>query len=230
LTAGVKEAWIARMPHLRIIDGFGSSETGSQGQTITAAGSEPMPRARFELNDDVQVFDEDNRVAPVGVVGRLARTGHIPLGYHNDAVKTAETFPVIDGARWSIPGDYAVRADDGTITVLGRGSVCINTGGEKVYPEEVEAALKSHPGVVDALVVGVPDERWGERVVAVVAPSPGTELSLEALNENVREHVAGYKVPRALVLVDAVVRSPAGKPDYVWARNLALGQSDPRSN
>ena len=137
-------------------------------------------------------------------------------------MKTAATFPVIDGVRWSVPGDHARIEDDGTITVLGRGSVSINTGGEKVYPEEVEAALKSHPAVFDAVVVGVPDERWGERVAAVVQPRPGATPALEELAEHVRAQLAAYKAPRDLVLVDAIVRSPSGKPDYRWARAVAV--------
>jgi 3-oxocholest-4-en-26-oate---CoA ligase len=167
------------------------------------------------------VFGEDDRPALPGSVGRLGRRGRIPIGYYNDPVKTAATFPTIDGVRWSIPGDYAVRDPDGWITVLGRGSASINTGGEKVYPEEVEAALKSHPGVLDVLVVGVPDQRWGERVVAVVAPRTGARPSTAELADHARLHVAGYKVPREVVLVDRIVRTPSGKPDYVWARETA---------
>ncbi len=128
---------------------------------------------------------------------------------------------MIDGVRWSVPGDHARIEDDGTITVLGRGSVSINTGGEKVYPEEVEAALKSHAAVFDAVVVGVPDERWGERVTAVVQPRIGMAPQLDELAEHVRAQLASYKAPRDVVLVDAIVRSPSGKPDYRWARGIA---------
>ncbi len=130
---------------------------------------------------------------------------------------------MIDGVRWSVPGDHARIEDDGTITVLGRGSVSINTGGEKVYPEEVESALKSNPAVFDAVVVGVPDERWGERVTAVVQSRPGTTPVLDDLAEHVRAQLASYKVPRELVLVDRIVRSPSGKPDYRWALGVAGG-------
>ena len=154
------------------------------------------------------------------MVGKLARRGHVPLGYYHDPEKTAATFPVIDGVRWSVPGDHARIEDDGTITVLGRGSVSINTGGEKVYPEEVEAALKSHPRVLDAVVVGVPDTRFGERVAAVVSAVDG-EVTLDDLQDHCRATIAGYKVPRALVLVDDVQRSAAGKPDYRWAKAVA---------
>ena len=160
------------------------------------------------------------------MTGRLAGRGPIPLGYYKDPDKSAATFPVIDGVRWAVPGDHAVADADGFITLLGRGSVSINTGGEKVYPEEVEAALKGHAGVIDAVVVGLPDERWGERVVAVVQPRPGAIPSLEALQEHRREHLARYKVPREVVFVDAVVRSPSGKPDYRWAKTTAANDHE----
>jgi 3-oxocholest-4-en-26-oate---CoA ligase len=129
---------------------------------------------------------------------------------------------VVDGVRWSVPGDHARIEEDGSITLLGRGSVSINTGGEKVYPEEVEAALKGHAVVFDAVVVGVPDSRWGERVVALVQPRAGETLLLDELDAHVREHVAGYKAPRDVVLVDEIVRSPSGKPDYRWAKATAI--------
>jgi acyl-CoA synthetase (AMP-forming)/AMP-acid ligase II len=136
---------------------------------------------------------------------------------------------VIDGVRWAVPGDHAVSDDDGLITLLGRGSVSINTGGEKVYPEEVESVLKGHDEVVDAVVVGLPDERWGERVVAVVQSRPGTTPSLVALQEHARDHLARYKVPREVVFVDAIVRSPSGKPDYRWAKATATNGSGPHA-
>jgi acyl-CoA synthetase (AMP-forming)/AMP-acid ligase II len=145
----------------------------------------------------------------------------VPLGYYHDAEKTAATFPVIDGVRWSVPGDDARIESDGTITVLGRGSVSINTGGEKVYPEEVESALKSHPSVFDAVVVGIADDRWGQRVTAVVQARPGASPTLDDLAEHTRARLASYKVPRGMVLVDHIVRSPSGKPDYRWARAVA---------
>jgi len=170
-----------------------------------------------------QVLDEDWKpVEPgSGQVGKLARAGHIPLGYYKDPVKTAETFVTVDGVRWSMPGDFATVEADGTVTLLGRGSQSINSGGEKIYPEEVETAVKSHPDVYDAVVVGVPDERWGNRVAAVVQARPGTRPTLESIQDHCRKHVAGYKVPRQLELVDAVVRSPSGKPDYRWAKTVA---------
>jgi acyl-CoA synthetase (AMP-forming)/AMP-acid ligase II len=220
LSPAVKAAWIRALPETILIDGFGSSESGGQGQSVAAAGG-ATDGPRFSVNDETTVLDDELRPAAVGVVGKLARRGRVPLGYYKDPEKSAATFPVVDGVRWSVPGDHARIEADGTITVLGRGSGSINTGGEKVYPEEVEAALKSHPDVFDVVVVGAPDERWGERVVAVVEPRQGATVALPALAEHVRGHLAPYKVPRAVVVVDTVVRSPSGKPDYRWARARA---------
>ncbi|MGH8979171.1 MAG: AMP-binding enzyme, partial [Acidimicrobiia bacterium] len=229
LSATVKRALVERLPGVLVVDGYGASETGGQGQSVSVAGSEIASGPRFSVNDQTAVLGEDLAPLPAGVVGRLARRGHIPLGYYKDADKTAETFPVVDGVRWSVPGDHAVIEDDGTITLLGRGSVSINTGGEKVYPEEVEAVLKAHAAVFDAVVVGVPDARFGERVVAVVQARDGVPPTLDALQAHARAHVAGYKIPRALVLVDAVLRSPSGKPDYRWARAAASAVPDTHS-
>ena len=156
------------------------------------------------MNEWTTVITDDGEVAPVGEVGMLARRGHVPIGYYKDEAKTAATFVEMHGVRWAIPGDRAVIEDDGTITVLGRGSQCINTGGEKVFPEEVEAVLKSHPDVFDAIVVGVPDERLGESIAAVVAPRAGHAVTLDALRTFCRTALAGYKVPRHLVVVDEV--------------------------
>jgi fatty-acyl-CoA synthase len=226
LSPTVKEAWAARLPGAMLIDGFGASETGGQGQSLAVAGGATPGAPRFSVTDDTTVLDDDLRPATVGAVGKLARRGHVPLGYYKDAEKTAATFPVIDGVRWSVPGDHARLEPDGTITVLGRGSVSINTGGEKVYPEEVEGALKSHPAVFDAVVVGVPDDRWGERVVAVAQFRPGASATLEELDAHTREHLARYKVPRDLVVVDGIARSPSGKPDYRWAKSVAQAVLD----
>jgi acyl-CoA synthetase (AMP-forming)/AMP-acid ligase II len=155
-------------------------------------------------------------------IGRIARFGHIPLEYYKDPVKTAETFVTgPDGVRYSIPGDFARVEADGSVTLLGRGSVSINSGGEKIYPEEVEAAVKSHPDVFDAVVVGVPDERWGSRVAAVVELRQGASPSLEEVQAHCRQKIAGYKVPRELHRVTKIERSPAGKPDYRWAKRVA---------
>ena len=162
---------------------------------------------------------DGNEVKPgSGVRGFIAKKGNIPVGYYKDEKKTAETFRTINGVRYAIPGDFAQVEEDGTVTMLGRGSVSINSGGEKIYPEEVEAALKGHPDVFDALVVGVPDPRYGQHVAAVVQARPGARPTLAELDSFVRSQIAGYKVPRSLWLVDEVKRSPAGKPDYRWAK------------
>jgi acyl-CoA synthetase (AMP-forming)/AMP-acid ligase II len=229
LSPAVKDALVRLLPSTLVVDGFGASETGGQGQMVATAGRDGGAGAhpRFAVNADTTVLDD--ALVPVvpgsGVVGRVARRGRVPIGYYKDPAKSAATFPVIDGVRWAIPGDMATVESDGTITVFGRGSVSINTGGEKVYPEEVEAALKAHPAVFDAVVVGVPDERWGQRVTAVVRARDGQQPTLDELVEHCRAHIAGYKVPRALVLVDEVVRSPSGKPDYRWARDQAINAS-----
>jgi acyl-CoA synthetase (AMP-forming)/AMP-acid ligase II len=226
LSPSVKTAWVEHLPGALLIDGFGASETGGQGQSVSAAGGPIESAPRFRVNDETTVLGDDLRPLPAGEIGKLARRGHVPIGYYHDPEKSAATFPVIDGVRWSVPGDHARIEDDGTITILGRGSVSINTGGEKVYPEEVESALKSHPAVFDAVVVGVPDERWGERVTAVVQARPGTIPTLDELADHTRAHLASYKTPRELVLVDQIVRSPSGKPDYRWARTTAVGARD----
>jgi len=175
------------------------------------------------MTDRTAVFDDElRRVEPgAGEIGKLARRGRIPLGYYNDAKKTAETFVEIEGERWTMPGDLATVESDGTITVFGRGAVCINSGGEKIFPDEVERAVKSHPDVYDAVIVGVPDQRWGERVSAVVQLRPGTSLTLEDLVAHCRSLVAGYKVPREMHVVERVLRHPSGKPDYPWAKQVA---------
>ena len=224
LSPTVKTDLADRLPGCMIIDGYGSSEAGGQGQSVTVAGAEPSPIPRFRVNDETTVLTADFAPAGPGVIGKLARRGHIPIGYYKDPVKSAATFPVIDGVRWSVPGDDARIEEDGTITLLGRGSVSINTGGEKVYPEEVEAALKADPSVMDAVVVGVPDARWGERVVAVIQPRAGATVDREELDRGMRTRVAGYKCPREIVIVDAIVRSPSGKPDYRWAKATAISR------
>jgi acyl-CoA synthetase (AMP-forming)/AMP-acid ligase II len=205
------------LPDRMVVDSFGSSETGVLGAKAGQGG------ATFQVNAHTAVLSDDNRKVAPGSdqVGKVARHGHVPLRYHNDPEKTAKTFVEVDGERWAITGDDATVETDGTIRILGRGSQCINTGGEKVYPEEVEEPLRAHPDVEDALVVGVPDERWGERVVAVIQPVSGPP-SLEALQQHVRASVAGYKVPRDLVVVQRIERSPAGKADYRWARDRAI--------
>jgi acyl-CoA synthetase (AMP-forming)/AMP-acid ligase II len=230
LSPTVKKDLANRLPGCMILDGYGSSEAGGQGQSVTVAGTEPSPVPRFRVNDETTVLTADLVPAAAGVVGKLARRGHVPLGYYKDPVKSAATFPEVDGVRWSVPGDDARIEEDGTITLLGRGSVSINTGGEKVYPEEVEAALKADPAVFDAVVVGVPDRRWGERVVALVQPRPGHQIDRERLDATVRTHVAGYKVPRETLVVPEIVRSPSGKPDYRWAKATAVAALSPAAD
>ncbi len=153
--------------------------------------------------------------------GRVARSGRIPLGYYKDPAKSAATFVEVEGRRWSLTGDMGTVADDGTITLLGRGNLCINTGGEKVYPEEVEGVLRQSRAVYDVVVVGVPDARWGERVVAVVQPARGMDPTVGDLTSLVRASLAGYKVPKQMIFVDEIVRSPTGKADYRWAAEVA---------
>ncbi|MGD9705350.1 MAG: acyl-CoA synthetase [Acidimicrobiia bacterium] len=219
-----KDRFLELLPNLVITDAIGSSESGANGITMVTKGATMKGGPTVIAARDAVVLDDDLRpVAPgSGVVGRLARTGNIPIGYYKDPEKTAATFVVgPDGTRYVIPGDFALLEADGTITMLGRGSVSINSGGEKIFPEEVENALKSHPEVFDAVVVGVPDERWGERVTAVVQPRTGTAPTLGSIQEHCRRHIAGYKVPRQLTLVEVMVRSPAGKSDYRWARRIA---------
>jgi acyl-CoA synthetase (AMP-forming)/AMP-acid ligase II len=204
------------------MDNFGGSEGGNAGAGVPPVEGQAGPR--FRADGTSLVLDEDMNPLPPGTghVGWLARKGRIPLGYYKDEEKTARTFMVKDGERYVMAGDMAILEADGTITLLGRGSLCINSGGEKIFPEEVEAALKSHPSVFDALVVGVPDEKWGERVAAVVQPRAGTSVLLEDLDKHCRTKIAGYKVPRELHLVDEIGRQPSGKPDYKWAKAVAL--------
>ena len=230
LSPALKRDLVQRLPGVLVVDGYGASETGGQGQSVVVSGGDIPTAPQFRVSDDTIVLDDNLEPAPPGVVGRLARRGPIPLGYYKDAEKTAATFPVVNGVRWAVPGDHAVVDEDGLITLLGRGSVSINTGGEKVYPEEVESVLKGHTDVIDAVVVGVPDPRWGERVVAVVQPRAGATPTLDALQEHSREHLARYKMPRDIVFVDAITRSPSGKPDYRWAKATALAaEPDPDS-
>lgn len=219
-STSIKEKLLELLPNRVITDSIGSSETGFGGTSIVAKGEHHMGGPRVKIDNRTVVLDDDgNEVTPgSGVRGVIAKKGNIPVGYYKDEKKTAETFRTINGVRYAIPGDYAQVEEDGTVTMLGRGSVSINSGGEKIYPEEVEAALKGHPDVFDALVVGVPDPRYGQHVAAVVAARAGAALTLADLDTFVRSEIAGYKVPRSLWLVDEVKRSPAGKPDYRWAK------------
>ena len=222
LTGEIKDGLLALLPSvLAISEAVGSSEAPVQAVAIGQRGPVPSASLRFapKQGATMVVGDDLRPVAPgSGAVGRLATTGPVPIGYYNDPVKTAETFVEIDGRRWSLPGDMATVDTDGTIHLLGRGSLCINTGGEKVYPEEVEAVLKTHPLVADAVVVGEPSARWGQQVAAVVqAAEASAPPSLEDLAAHCRPHLAGYKVPRRVVVVPLVERSASGKADYQWA-------------
>jgi fatty-acyl-CoA synthase len=224
LTPALKQVFLEKIPHLMIIDGFGASETGGQGQQISTAGAKPTTGS-FRMNDQTLVLKQDlsEPLAPGSEEsGWLARSGHVPLGYFKDEEKTAKTFPVVDGKRYAVPGDHATVDADGMIVVLGRGSVSINSGGEKIYPEEVEKALKHHPSIYDAVVVGTPNDRFGQQVTAVVQARPGEVPSKEELVEFAARHLARYKLPRDILFVDEMVRSPSGKADYRWAKKLAM--------
>ncbi|MFJ6886272.1 acyl-CoA synthetase [Streptomyces californicus] len=221
MSDSVRAEFQALVPTVMLLNNFGSSESGFNGTATADSGPENGFRVRVNARTAVVDLATHEPVAP-GEPGRIAQRGHVPLGYYNDPAKTADTFFHRGGERWVLLGDMATVDADGIVTVLGRGSQCINTGGEKVYPEEVEQALKSHPDVYDALVAGVPDERWGNRVAAVIQLRDTTKtLSLAAVQEHCRSRLAGYKVPRALVLADRIRRSPSGKADYRWAKAVA---------
>ncbi|MFF7749287.1 acyl-CoA synthetase [Streptomyces sp. NPDC007971] len=212
------------VPNAVLLNNFGSSESGFNGTATDDSG--PERGFRIRVNSRTRVVDPaTHEPVAVGEIGRVAQCGHVPLGYYNDVRKTAETFFERDGQRWVLLGDMATVDEEGVVTVLGRGSQCINTGGEKVYPEEVEQALKAHPDVYDALVAGVPDSVWGHHVAAVVQLREGArQPSLTDIQDHCRTWLAGYKVPRQLVITDSVQRSPSGKADYRWAREVALAE------
>jgi fatty-acyl-CoA synthase len=223
LSAHVKEDLLELVPQLRIVDVLGSSETGRQG-VHTSDRSRAPTTGTFERSPTSVVLSEDltRRLEPGDrELGWLAQTGRVPRGYLGDPDKSARTFPSVDGVRYAVAGDRARVLDDGAVELLGRDSVTINTGGEKVFAEEVEQAIKRHPGVFDVVVVGRPSERWGQEVVAVVQLRAGAEPSDDELRETAADHIARYKLPKAVVRVPAVVRSPSGKPDYRWAAEEA---------
>ncbi|SMB22529.1 Long-chain-fatty-acid--CoA ligase [Sterolibacterium denitrificans] len=209
-------------PYTRLVIAMGSSETGQSG-----TGARPATEGLISLpknaTTDVAIEEAPGRwrFARPGEMGILVRLGHLPLGYFRDPQKTAATFTEIEGRRCSISGDIARLEEDDSITVFGRDSQCINTGGEKVYTEEVEEALRSYAGVTDAVVVGIPDERWGNKVVGVVALDAQQTPDAQALRDHARQHIAGYKVPKDIVFVEKVFRNPVGKPDYRWAKRIA---------
>ena len=216
----VKQGLLRHIPDLVIADVLGSTE-GGMGQSLVRAGTS-AETAKFKLNPAVKVFTDDGREARPGSgeIGLVANGGMVPLGYYKDPGKSARTFREVNGVRYSFPGDMATVEADGSITLLGRGSNCINTGGEKVFPEEVEEALKMHPAVEDALVFGVPDERFGQRVVGVASLVAGTTMAPDAIVADARQRLASYKLPKRLVVVARVPRAPNGKPDYAAAKRL----------
>jgi fatty-acyl-CoA synthase len=224
----VKERLLDHLPQVTIFDSLGSSEAIGMGASYSSRGN-VSDTARFALGADAVVITEDGRrVEPgSGEIGRLGVGGLLPVGYYKDEAKTAATFPVIDGARYSLPGDWATVEADGSLTLLGRGSVCINTGGEKVFPEEVEEVLKTAEGVVDAVCVGVPDERFGQAVCAIVEPVDGAAIDTSSVIGHVRAHLAAYKAPRLVLVRDTIGRAPNGKVDYKgltrWATEQATG-------
>ncbi|MBV9487920.1 MAG: acyl-CoA synthetase [Frankiaceae bacterium] len=226
LSTTAKSRLATLIPTIMVVDGFGSSETGVVGSKLHSA-DDTSTAPRFMVNAQTNVLAEDGTpvVPGSGQVGRLARKGHVPLGYYKDEAKTKATFLEVGGERWVLPGDNATVDEDGTVVLLGRGSTSINTGGEKVYPEEVETALMTSPDVGDVIVVGLPDEKWGQRVVAVVQPAADAAPDLDALREHARSSLAGYKLPRELIVVDKVERTPAGKADYKWAKATAEARS-----
>ena len=222
-----KRGLLAHNAGMVLADAFSSSEALGMGTSVSGAGADASATARFQLGPNAVVISEDGRLVEPGSgeAGMVGIGGRIPLGYYKDEAKTARTFKVIEGRRYSIPGDWATVDADGTVTLLGRGSGCINTGGEKVYPEEVEEALKTHPAVADAVVVGVPDPTWGEAITALVQAVPGTTVSAADLIGHVKAQLSGYKAPKRLHLVGTIGRSPSGKVDYPRCRAEAVALS-----
>ncbi|SMD25189.1 acyl-CoA synthetase [Kibdelosporangium aridum] len=216
LTQPVRDRLQAHLPELYIVDSFGSTETGHSGAGVDHD-------RRFTVNDTTTVLDEALRpvIPGSGAVGQVARRGHIALGYYRDPDKTARTFVEVDGVRWALSGDQATVDADGSVRFLGRGTICINSGGEKIYPEEVEAALKTHPAITDAVVAGIPDPRWGQKVAAVLQLHPGTPVpTRQDLENHLAPLIARYKLPRLTHVVGRIQRSPSGKPDYKWATEI----------
>jgi acyl-CoA synthetase (AMP-forming)/AMP-acid ligase II len=222
LTTTVKQRVIDLLPNAAVVDGVGSSETGAQMTHLSMNGA--VATGTFNAGPDTCVIAEDlGSVLSPGHdgLGWLGQRGYVPLGYKGDAAKTAKTFPVVDGVRYAVPGDRARHLEGGAIELLGRDSVTINSGGEKIFAEEVEIALASHPAVEDVLVAGRPSDRWGQEVVAVVALAEGARAGAEDLIEHAAATIARYKLPKAVVFRTAIQRSPAGKADYRWAREQA---------
>ena len=223
LTPFVKQRLIEALPNAVVVDGVGSSETGAQMHHLSTSGA--VSTGTFNAGPDTFVAADDlAAILQPGHdgMGWLAQRGYVPLGYKGDAAKTAATFPVIDGVRYAIPGDRACHRADGSIELLGRDSVTINSGGEKIFVEEVETAIASHPAVADVVVAGRPSERWGQEVVAVVALAEGADTSADELVAHAGQSLARYKLPKAIVFRPVIERSPSGKADYRWAREQAM--------
>ena len=222
----VKKRWMDAFPNAVFTDSVGASETGFQGMGLQDKEHISTDGPVVALGPSSVVIDEDNNVLDVtqdvGKIGRLGRGGSVPMGYYKDEEKSARTFLEIGGERYSVPGDFARIEEEGKVTLLGRGSNCINTGGEKVYPEEVEMAIKGHPGVYDVLVVGIPDEKYGQSVTAVIQPRDDADVQLEDLRTYLRQHLSGYKLPRAITLVEEIPRNATGKAQYPKAKELAM--------
>jgi fatty-acyl-CoA synthase len=218
-----KQGLLGHHPSMLLLDAFSSSEALGMGSSVSGAGH-AAETARFQLSPESIVIDEQNRpVEPgSGEIGRLAVGGRQPIGYYKDPEKSARTFLEIDGQRYSCPGDFAMVEADGSITLLGRGSVCINTGGEKVFPEEVEEALKRHPAIADAVVVGVPDENFGEAVTGIVEARDGAAIDEADVIAHVRQGLAAYKSPKRIVVVGSIGRAPNGKVDYKRLKSEAI--------
>ncbi|MEE3327066.1 MAG: acyl-CoA synthetase [Myxococcota bacterium] len=222
-TASLKQELLDLLPDVRILDALGSSESGAQAMHISTRKT-GASTGSFDLGPHDMVLSDDlSRTLEAGSEERgwLARSGWIPLGYYKDPEKTKITFPVVDGVRYSVPGDRAMMGEDGRVQLLGRDSVTINSGGEKIFAEEVELALKHHPAVYDCVVCGTASERWGSQVTAIVQVREGESVEEEALNATASEHISRYKLPKAFVFVDEVMRAPSGKADYRWARETA---------
>jgi 3-oxocholest-4-en-26-oate---CoA ligase len=222
LTPTAKQRLIDVKPSLIVVDGVGSSETGAQMTHMSASGA--VATGKFNAGPDTFVASEDlDTLLEPGHegMGWLAQRGYVPLGYKGDATKTAATFPVIDGVRYSVPGDRARHLADGSVELLGRDSVTVNSGGEKIFVEEVETAIASHPAVADVVVSGRPSERWGQEVVAIVALADGATADAQELIDHAADSIARYKLPKAVVFRPVIERSPAGKADYRWAREQA---------
>ena len=227
-SASIKDTILEYLPNLFLIDAVGSSETGATGVNIhtkdgklkDSGGGPKFTKPNFS---EILNLDTKEVIPPsdTETIGYLARKGHVPIAYYKDEEKSKKTFIEVGGVRYSIPGDMAKYEEDGQMTLLGRGSVSINSGGEKIFPEEVEMALKAHPNIFDCLVVGVKDDRWGQKVVAVIQRRENDELSLDDIKDVASKYIASYKMPKEIVFSELIERAPSGKPNYQWAQEFA---------